>query len=236
MTRARSSLNAIRLLTLMLVGGALAALPLQAQFAGTSPTGPLQNLSQLTPPAGSKVAILVFEDLGCPGCAHAHPVEEQVATLYHVPLVRFDFPLEAHVWTFGAAVDARYIQKKISPQLANQFRRDVFAAQNSISAPEDIQQFFRTWLQRHGQQAPFVVDPDGSLTREVRADLDLGRRIHLGYTPTIVVVSPTRQQVVAGSGQTGYDVSQLSSITAAALAQTPAAVDSFTPSARTRGK
>lgn len=93
----------------------LMPLAVQAQFAGTPPSNGLHNLSLLKPPAGSKVAIVVFEDLGCPACAHAHPIELQVAAATHVPILRFDFPIEAHIWTQQGAVCARYIQIKSAP-------------------------------------------------------------------------------------------------------------------------
>ena len=41
-----------------------------AQFpTAQSFPGQLQNLAILKPPPGAKVAIIVFEDLGCPHCA-----------------------------------------------------------------------------------------------------------------------------------------------------------------------
>src|SRR5271170_1164921 len=77
---------------------------LSAQFLGASPQNSLHDLSILQPPAGSKAAIVVFEDLGCPACAHAHPIELDAAKRANVPLLRYDFPIAGHVWTFQGAV------------------------------------------------------------------------------------------------------------------------------------
>ena len=44
---------------------------MQAQFAGTGAHDNFRDTTVLRPPAGSKVAIIVFEDLGCPACARA---------------------------------------------------------------------------------------------------------------------------------------------------------------------
>ena len=167
----------------------------RAQF-NVSDHGDLRNTSVLKPPAGSKVAIVVFEDLGCPACAHAHPIELNAAKQTNVPIVRYDFPLEAHVWTFQGAVCARYIQNKISPTLADQFRSDVFTAQRAISSRDDFQQFAQSWFQHHGKQMPFVLDPDGALAKAVKSDYDLGLHINLRYTPTILVVTDHQQQIV----------------------------------------
>ncbi len=191
----------------------------RAQFTSQAPTGVLKNLSLLKPPSNSKVAIVVFEDLGCPHCAAAHPIELHAAAETHVPIERYDLPIPSHVWTFEGAVCARYIQDRINPQLANQFRTDLFAAQMSISSKEDVLQFTRNWLQRHGKQMPFVVDPDGSLAKQVNADVDLGRRLNVNWTPTIVVVTDHKQQVICGADARSGDANEIAPVVEAALAQ-----------------
>jgi protein-disulfide isomerase len=200
----------------------LSPLGISAQFTGTAPQGNLKNVSLLRPPTGSKVAIVVFEDLACPACAHAHPIEAEAAAKTHVPLLRYDFPFEQHVWTFQGAVCARYIQKKINPALADQYRSDVFANQRFISNRDDLQNFTQKWLQRHGQQMPFVIDPDGSLAKEVRADFNLGQEVNVEYTPTVVVVTNDQYQVVCGTQNGPNDPSQILPVVEAAIARTSA--------------
>ena len=195
----------------------------QAQTFGMNPPNVFRNLASLKPPAGSKVAIVVFEDLGCPGCAYAHPIELEAASRARVPLMRYDFPLQAHIWTFQGAVCARYIQSRISPQLADQYRGDVFKAQSSIASKDDLQHFTQLWMQRHGQKMPFVMDPDGSLSRAVQADYDLGLRINLTHTPTILIVTRDQQQIVCGTGTAETsDPSKIYPVVEAALASTHA--------------
>lgn len=190
-----------------------------AQFTGME-HGELHNLSLLKPPTGSKVAIVVFEDLGCPACAHTHPFEINAAKAANVPLLRYDFPIEGHVWTFDGAVCARYIQKRLSPALADQFRGDVFKAQQSISNKDDIRQFTQHWLQQHGQQMSFVLDPTGDLAREVRSDYDLGLRVNVRYTPTVLVVTKDQQQIVCGTKDSTYkDAERIRPVVESALTQ-----------------
>jgi protein-disulfide isomerase len=199
----------------------LAPFALRAQSFGTNPPNVFRNLSSLKPPAGSKVAIIVFEDLGCPGCAYAHPIELDAAKRANVPLVRYDFPFPAHIWTFQGAVCARYIQNKFSPQLADQYRSDVFKVQSSIAGKDDLQHFTQVWLQRHGQTMPFVMDPDGSLAKAVQADYDLGLHINLTHTPTVLVVTKDHQQIVCGTGTNETsDPSKIYPVVEAALAST----------------
>lgn len=193
---------------------------MQAQFAGTGPRDNFRDTTVLRPPVGSKVAIIVFEDLGCPACAHAHPIERQVAEQYHVPLVRYDFPLAQHIWTFDGAVDARYLQDKVSPKLADEYRSAVFAAQMSISSKDDLRQFTDHWMQQHGKKMPAVVDPDGALARKVQADYDLGKRLNVEYTPTLVVVTRNNYQVVGGTAEGPNDPTKLAGVVEGAIAQT----------------
>ena len=54
--------------------------------------------SLLPPPAGAKLAIVVFQDLEWPDCASAYPVLLEAAKAHNVPLVIHDFPLPRHSW------------------------------------------------------------------------------------------------------------------------------------------
>jgi len=189
-----------------------------AQFLGPPVPDGFKDKSMLHPPAGSKVAIVVFEDLGCPACAQAHPLELKAAAEYHVPIVRYDFPIASHIWTFNGAVCARYLQDKVDPKLADQYRSDVFTAQRFIESKDDIAQFTRKWMQQHGHPMPFVLDPTGSIAAEVKADYNLGVRLNIAATPTIVVVTNNKYQLVCGS-KTLQDPTRLFPILKAALAQ-----------------
>jgi len=171
----------------------------QAQFLGPRMPDSFKDRSMLHPPQGSKVAILVFEDLGCPACAAAHPIELRAAAEYHVPLVRYDFPIPDHIWTFDGAVCARYLQDKVDPRLADQYRSAVFAGQRLIGSKEDLIAFTQRWMQQHGRSLPFVLDPTGSLAKEVRADYNTGLRLNVSQTPTIVVVTRDNYQLVCGT-------------------------------------
>ena len=148
-----------------------------------------KDTSVLKPPAGAKVAIYEFEDLECPACARAFPMVHDAVDHYKIPLVRHDFPLQMHVWSRDAAIIARYIQDKISPQAAEEYRRAVFANQTSIASKEDLNNFTQHFFQSHGRVMPFVVDPTGQFANEVQADYNLGQRIGLSQTPTIWVVT-----------------------------------------------
>ncbi len=207
LTSVNTSLNRIVLAAALLLA-VPAVTPAFAQQGGTT----FRDTSMLRAPAGSKVAIYEFEDLECPACARAFPIVHAAAEKYKIPLLRHDFPLKMHIWSFDAAVIARYIQDKISPQAAEDYRRAVFASQTSIASKDDLNAFTQKYFQTHGREMPFVIDPTGLFAAEVRADYTLGERVGLTQTPTIFVV--TRKGYVQVT-----DVTQLYQMLDAAIAE-----------------
>jgi protein-disulfide isomerase len=151
---------------------------------------PLQpkDTSALHPPPGAKVAIVEFADLECPSCAMENPVIMQAVEKYHVAWVRHDFPLPQHNWSFQGAVNARWFDTK-SKKLGDDYRNAVFANQASIETKDDLQKSTQKFAQQHGVALPFVMDPQGKLTAEVKADQDLANRIGIHETPTVWVVT-----------------------------------------------
>ena len=207
------------LFAFVLIGTSLATTSMRAQFIGPVTHDEFHDTTILRPPSGSKVAIIVFEDLGCPGCAYAHPIELQAVEQFHVPLLRYDFPLAIHVWTFEGAVYARYLQDKVSPKLADQFRTDIFHDQAAIDSKDALHLYVQHWFERHGQKVPSVIDPTGALNAKVQADVDLGKRLNVLWTPTVVVVTRNNYQIVCGTEKL-KDPTQLVPILRAAIEQT----------------
>ena len=156
--------------------------------AQTAPHTQVHDATALKPPAGARVAIVEFEDMECPDCARANPLLKEASEKYHIPWVRHDFPLSMHVWSFDAAVDARWFDTK-SKKLGDEFRDAVFANQASIQSQADLRAFAEKFAQQHGIGFPFVVDPQGKLAAAVKADYALGQRIGIEHTPTIWVVT-----------------------------------------------
>ncbi len=145
----------------------------------------------LRPPKGAQVAIVVFEDLQCPDCRRAAPLLDEAAKTYKIPLVRHDFPLPMHNWSFDAAVIARYLDTH-SKQLGNEFRDYIFQHQPEITPPT-LRSFAERFAADHKVDLPFVLDPQGKLAAAVTADRDLGRTVGIEHTPTIYVVSNKTQ-------------------------------------------
>ncbi len=167
-----------------LAAGFLFALTAGAQQTPIQP----KDTSALHPPAGSKVAIVEFADLECPSCGMENPVIKQAVEKYHVAWVRRDFPLPQHNWSFQAAVNARWFDTK-SKKLGDDYRDAVFANQGNIETKDDLQKFTANFAQQHGTALPFVMDAQGKLTAEVKADAALADRMGIHETPTAWVVT-----------------------------------------------
>jgi protein-disulfide isomerase len=167
--------------------GAISPAPALAQFSGNNTT-PVGDKSLLRPPVGARVAIFEFEDLECPDCARAYPLLKEAAAKYNIPWVKHDFPLPMHNWSFQAAVNARWFDIK-STKLGDDYREAVFANQPSIATGDDLRAFTEKFANDRKVAFPFVVDPQGKLAADVKADYALGQRIGIEHTPTIWVVT-----------------------------------------------
>jgi protein-disulfide isomerase len=141
----------------------------------------------LRPPKGAAVAIVVFEDLQCPQCRRVAPILEQASKTYKIPLVRHDYPLPMHNWSYEAAVMARYFDAT-SKELGNEFRDYIFSNQLEIN-PQNLRGYADKFASEHKVSLPFVIDPQGKLAAEVNTDRDKGKEIKLEHTPTVYVVS-----------------------------------------------
>ena len=176
---------------------------------------PLKDTAPLKARPGVKVEILEFDDLECPPCSHAVPVIAGVVDKYKIPVVHKDFPLyEIHPWSMQATITSRYI-KATAPKLYDQFRKDVFAHQTSISSQDDLSNFTKRWFADHDLKMPFAVDPGGVYEKEVRADRALAEQIGLHGTPSIFVVTPKGWTQV-------MDYTLLDGVVSKAIADNPA--------------
>jgi protein-disulfide isomerase len=176
------------LLTLAAATLLVAAASANAQFGAPAPTTQVHDPAALKPPVGARVALVEFEDMECPDCGRANPLLKEAAAKYKIPLVRHDFPLAMHSWSFYAAVNARWFDTH-SKALGDEYRDQVFANQASIVSSEVLLEFTQKFASSHGLTLPFAIDPQGKLAELVKADYALGQRIGIEHTPTIWVVT-----------------------------------------------
>jgi protein-disulfide isomerase len=149
------------------------------------------DTSALHPPAGSRMALVVFEDLQCPSCAKADPLLLQAERNYGLVLVRHDFVIPNHAWSKEAHIMARYFDT-LSPQMGEEFRQYIFANQNAIYKT-NLRQWADKFAAAHHTALPSFYDPTGALRAKVEADTQLGTATGVHQTPTIYVVSNSPQ-------------------------------------------
>ncbi len=180
----------------------------------SSQATPFKDTALLKPPAGTKVAIIEYEDLECPACAHAFPLVHAAAAQYHTPIEEYDFQIPMHVWSHDAAIFAHYLKAKVSPELSEEFRREVFATQTRIASKDDLHNFEQQFMSKAGKQIPFVVDPTGEYDREVNTTTAQGAKLGILHTPTIVVVTQNHWIEVADPADIGQALTQAQADTA----------------------
>ena len=150
----------------------------------------VHDASPLKPPPGVRVAIFEFADLECPACAAANPVVKKAVAQYKIPWVRHDFLIPGHVWSPQAAVNARWFDAQ-GKGLGDDYRDQVFANQQYIETRADLIRFTENFARYYKVNLPFAMDPQNKLMDAVQADVDLGKRVGIGKTPTVFVVVTT---------------------------------------------
>jgi protein-disulfide isomerase len=166
----------------------IAVLSILAALAFVAPSSAQDTPdSVFKPPKGSQVAIVVFEDLECPMCRRTAPLVEQASKTYKIPVIRHDFPLPMHKWSYQAAVTARYFDTH-SKALGNEYRDYIFENQLEIN-PTNLRSYSDKFAASHKVDLPYIIDPQGKFAAEVNADRDLGNAIKINHTPTVYIVS-----------------------------------------------
>lgn len=177
----------IRSAAALLLAAAVSLAP-AASVAQSSTPMQVMDSSALKPPAGARVAIVLFSNLQCPACATAYPVLRKAAATYHIPLIDHDVLIPSHNWSQQAALNAHWFDLK-TPSLGAEYRDAVFANQASIYSPLVLRQFTDRFARSHNLQFPFAVDPQGKLQAAVDADNNLSNRTGIHQTPTIFIVT-----------------------------------------------
>jgi protein-disulfide isomerase len=158
----------------------------------------------LRPPAGSKIAVVVFEDLECPQCSRTQPLVDEAKKEYKIPVVIYDFPLPQHQWSYEAAVMAHYFRSKSTKtnNLEAAFRDYIYQNQPAITA-QNLRAYAEKFAQQHKVTFPFAIDPTGKFAAEVKADRDKGTTVGINHTPTVYVVTTNPGQPFTEVTDTG---------------------------------
>jgi protein-disulfide isomerase len=160
--------------------------------------------SILHPPAGSKIAVVVFEDLECPQCSRTQPLVDEARKEYKIPVIIYDFPLPQHQWSMEAAVMAHYFRSKSTKtnNLDVAFRDYIYQNQPAIT-PQNLRSYAEKFAQQHKVVLPFAIDPTGKFAAEIKADRDKAVTVGVNHTPTVYVVTSNPGQPYTEVTDTG---------------------------------
>ena len=139
---------------------------------------------------GSKVRVLIYEDLQCPDCADFRKVlDDRLLPKYQgkVAFEHRDFPLAKHAWARKAAIAARFVAAT-KPDLAVDFRQYLMGRQIEINA-DNFNSVLERYAKEHGinpAKAIAALD-DKQLAAAVQQDFEEGVARGIAHTPTVLV-------------------------------------------------
>lgn len=138
----------------------------------------------------SSVRVIVYQDLECPDCARWHKVFTAQIIPQFGSKVAFefrDYPLPQHLWSFNAAVLARYFDTK-SSKLGMGWRDYCFTHQDELT-PTNLMAKAAEWARPAGVTATQLENAfaNAELFAQVQADQQLGHRDNVQHTPTVLL-------------------------------------------------
>ncbi len=137
----------------------------------------------------SRIRVIIYQDLECPDCAQWHGIfVHQIIPEFgkEVGFEFRDFPLPQHLWSFNAAVLARYFDEH-NPPLGMAWRDYCFTHQNDLT-PDNLLQRAAAWAAPYGITRAQLnqVFTRSDLFALVEADMQRGREDHVEHTPTVL--------------------------------------------------
>lgn len=164
-----------------------------AVAAATSTPAAVRATAGPDPVAGNpsaSVRVIIYQDLECPDCARWHGIfTSQLIPRFgaHVAFEFRDFPLPQHLWSFNAAVLARFFDAK-DIKIGMGWRDYCFTHQDLLT-PDNLLDQAARWSAPYGYRRDQLeqVFARADLFAEVQADQQRGHRDKVMHTPTILL-------------------------------------------------
>jgi len=175
---------------LLLMVAGLMVLGLAATTPRTSSHGVAAVPDPVAGNPAAKVRVIVYQDLECPSCAQWHGVLEKQVIPEFGSKVAFefrDFPLTQHLWSFNAAVLARYFDT-VKPAIGMAWRDFCFTHQTELTPDTLLDQAVR-WSATYGIKRAQIegVFSRSDLFALVEHDKKLGHADNVVHTPTVLL-------------------------------------------------
>jgi protein-disulfide isomerase len=170
-------------------------------MAAVSPSAQGGGSGRSVGPVAAKVTVDVYSDFQCPHCKVLEEqtlgrVKEDYALKGKVRLVHHDFPLPMHAYAKQAALLAAAADRigkfdQVSAALFKQ--QDAWAASGKV---EDVVDSVLTPAEA---KKVHELAKDPSVAAVVQRDIDLGTRLNITSTPTIILTKNLKSDRVTGS-------------------------------------
>jgi protein-disulfide isomerase len=169
----------------------IAAAPAQATTPSTRAVGPVL----------ARVRIDVFSDFQCPACkalaeGALKRVRDEYALKGKIRLVHHDFPLPQHMYARRAAILAAAADRVGKFE---QVSEALFRQQESWSASGKVDEVVDSVLTPDERKRIREIAKDPAITAAIERDIELGRRMKVTSTPTMIVSKDNKTNPVVGS-------------------------------------
>lgn len=165
-----------------------------APSAQTKPSG------RAVGPVIAKVRIDVYSDFQCPSCkglaeGTLKRVREDYALKGKIRLVHHDFPLPQHQYAKRAAILASAADKLGKFEEVSEA---LFRLQDSWSVSGKVEDAVDSVLTPEERTRLREIAKDPAIETAIQGDIDLGRRLNVSSTPTMIITANSKPSPVVG--------------------------------------
>lgn len=165
------------------------------------------TISAQTKPSGravgpviAKVRIDVFSDFQCPSCkglaeGTLRRIKEDYALKGKVRLVHHDFPLPQHQYAKRAAILASAADRLGK---FDEVSEVLFRQQESWSVSGKVDETVDSVLTPEERKRIREIAKDPDIEAAIQKDIELGRRMLVGSTPTMIITANSKPNPVVG--------------------------------------
>jgi len=165
-----------------------------------SPSAQTTGSGRTVGPIVAKVTVEIFSDFQCPHCKSLaeqtmNRVEEDYAKKGKIRLVHHDFPLPMHQYAKQAALLAAAADRigKFDPVSEALFRK-----QDDWSVNGKVEETVDGVLTPEEAKKVHELAKDPAVAAVVQRDIDLGTRLNINQTPTIIITKNLKSERIAG--------------------------------------
>lgn len=152
-------------------------------------------------PIMASVTVDVYSDFQCPACKTLHEqtlsrVREDYALKGKIRLVHHDFPLPMHSYARQAAVLANAADRVGK---FDQVSDALFKTQEAWSVSGKVAEVVDSVLTPDEAKKVREISKDPAIAAQVQRDVDMGTRLNINQTPTIILTKNLKSNRVAGA-------------------------------------